>query len=316
MVIAHEEPLMARLIGLTGATGLIGKELLKSLLKNGDQVLVIGRNPEPQFRSGFDLPVQYVQWSNQSETPKFGSVQFDAFVHLAGEPIAGGRWTPAFKRKLQLSRIAATENLVHAINASQKKCKVFISASAVGIYGNRADEILTESSSLSADFLGQLCQDWETQAKKVTCRSVQLRFGVVLARQGGALEKLLPVFKKGLGGVLAKGDQYMSVIHVEDVVRVIQFALDRADLSGPVNAVCQESVTNREFTRVLADTLNVPAWFKVPTFALKLALGEQSRILTDSQRVRPAVLQSLGFEFKYASVESALRNILRGAYPR
>ena len=235
----------------------------------------------------------------------------DAVVNLAGEPIAQ-RWTPAAKKRIYDSRVEGTRRLVHALSAQSQRPGVLVCASAVGVYGSRGDEILTEKSSPGAGFLPHVVTDWEESAQTAEAlgiRVISLRFGMVLGR-GGALAKLLPLFRLGVGGRLGSGRQWMSWIHIDDAVSLILLALENAALRGAVNATAPHPVTNDEFTRRLAGALHRPAIFPAPAFALKLALGEMSEVLLDSQRVLPVAALATGFHFQYPELSVAFANIL------
>jgi uncharacterized protein len=272
-------------VAITGASGMIGKRLQKRLVD-------AGHVPQAIPRGG-------------------GVPTCDAIVNLAGEPIAQ-RWTEAAKKRIYDSRVQGTRLLVKAISMHSQRPGVFICASAVGIYGSRDDEILTENSAPGTGFLPDVVMDWEASgqaAEALGIRVVNLRFGVVLGR-GGALAKLLLPFRLGAGGRLGSGRQWMSWIHVDDVVNLILFAMENAALQGAINATAPRPVTNDEFTRILAAVLHRPAIFPVPVSVLKLALGEMSEVLLDSQRVLPAAAQAAGFRFQYLDVSAALENIL------
>ncbi len=235
----------------------------------------------------------------------------DALINLAGEPIAQ-RWTAAAKIRIHDSRVEGTRRLVNALATESHRPRVLVCASAVGIYGSRGDEILTEKSPVGSGFLPNVVKEWEEAARlaePLGIRVVSLRFGVVLGH-GGALGKLLLPFRLGAGGRLSSGRQWMSWIHVDDAVSLILFALDNPEFRGPVNATAPDPVTNDEFTRRLARALHRPAIFPVPAFALKLIFGEMSEVLLDSQRVLPAAAQAAGFTFRYTELSAALIHIL------
>jgi uncharacterized protein (TIGR01777 family) len=238
----------------------------------------------------------------------------DAVIHLAGEPIAQ-RWTEAAKKRIYDSRVEGTRQLVNGLSAQSNRPRVLVCASAVGIYGSRGDEILTEKSPPGAGFLPRVAIGWEESARTgeaLGIRVISLRFGMLLGH-GGALAKLLPPFRLGAGGRLGSGRQWMSWIHIDDAVSLILFAIENtagAALRGSVNATAPHPVTNDEFTRRLAAALHRPAIFPVPAFALKLAFGEMSEVLLDSQRVLPTAAQAAGFHFQYPELAAALENIL------
>jgi len=239
----------------------------------------------------------------------------DAVVNLAGAPIGDGRWTAERKGVLRSSRVESTRALVNALGKMNARPRVLVSASAIGIYGNRGDELLTEESRPGSDFLAGLTQEWEAEALKAEAlgiRVVLARFGIVLAREGGALAKIVMPFKIGAGGKLGPGQQWMSWVSLEDVVGILQLAIENASVRGAVNVVAPHSVRNEEFTKVLAKALHRPALFPAPAFALRLALGEMAdALLLSSQRVVPRALEKNGYRFLHADLPSALDTILR-----
>jgi uncharacterized protein (TIGR01777 family) len=275
-------------VAITGASGMIGKRLQQRLAEMGHTALAVPR---------------------EAVAPTC-----DAVINLAGEPIAQ-RWTEPAKKRIYDSRVAGTRRLVSALSTQSRRPRVLVCASAVGYYGSRGDEILTESSPPGSGFLPRLVTDWEQTARTAEAldiRVVSLRFGMVLGH-GGALAKLLPPFRLGAGGRLGSGRQWMSWIHIDDVVSLILFAMENAagvPLSGAVNATAPYAVTNDEFTRRLGAALRRPAICPIPVFALKLLFGEMSEVLLDSQRVLPATAQAAGFHFQYPDLSAALKNIL------
>ncbi len=238
----------------------------------------------------------------------------DAVVHLAGASIGEGRWTAARKKILRSSRVEATHHLVRALSKLRQPPKVLVSASATGYYGDRGDELLTESSAPGNDFLTRLAQDWEGAARgaeQFGLRTVILRFGVILSAQGGALPRMLTPFRMGVGGRLGSGKQWMSWLTREEAVGLVRYALETEELRGPVNAVAPNPVRNAEFTRVLARVLRRPALFPTPKLALRLVLGEMAdALLFSSQRVIPERLAKLGYSFRHPTLEGALRSVL------
>lgn len=301
---------------ITGSTGLVGKELGKKLVMSGHSLVVLVRNPN-KAKLNLPFPAEIYKWDGSSDMPPteaFNGVE--AVIHLAGESIASSRWTSNKKKKLSESRILSTRSITKAIKSSPS-VKTYISASAIGIYGNRGDEILKESDSHGGGFLSDLCKSWEQETENISgnVRVVNLRIGVVLSRQGGALQKLIPLFSLGLGGVIANGKQWMSWIHIEDLVGICQFALEDSATKGIYNAVAPRPVTNREFSNVLADSLGSSLFFPVPSLAMKIALGEMSTIVLSSQRVDSQKIESTGFNFTYPALKDALDEIcipLRG----
>jgi hypothetical protein len=272
-------------IAITGAKGLIGARLRERLTDAGHVALAVPRDAAPPT--------------------------CDALVHLAGEPVAQ-RWTEAAKKRIYESRVEGTRRLVSALSTQSSRPRVLVCASAVGYYGSRGDQILTEASSGGSDFLARVVVDWEDAAQSAEAlgiRVVRLRFGIVLGH-GGTLAKLLPLFRFGIGGRLGSGHQWMAWVHIDDVVDLIVFALNFAAIRGAVNATAPHPVTNEEFTEQLAIALHRPAILPVPAFALKLALGEMSEMVLASQRVLPTVAKSAGFRFQYPELRPALENLL------
>ncbi len=278
-------------IAITGASGFIGRGLAAQLRREGHTVRAI---------------------SMRGDLNRDSFVGCDAVVHLAGEPVAQ-RWTTAARRRIIDSRVNGTRAVVAAMTHLEHKPAVLVSASAVGYYGSRGAEILTESSPPSSDFLSEVAVAWEGEARaaeKLGVRVVTLRIGVVLGPAGGALARMLLPFRLGLGGRLGNGQQWMSWIHLEDLLALIQFALRTPRLSGAVNAVAPHPATNAEFTRALAHALHRPAIFPVPPFALKLLFGEMAEILLGGQRVLPEAAQREGFQFRYFDLAAALEDAL------
>ena len=236
----------------------------------------------------------------------------DAVVHLAGAPIAV-RWTARRKREVLESRVQGTRRIVEAIARQERAPRVLVCASAIGFYGDRGNEELTEESGPGSDFLAQVVREWEDAARAARVRSVQLRFGIVLSPHGGALAKMPPAFRMWVGGRLGSGAQWMSWIGLHDLVRAIRFAIDSDELSGPVNTVAPQPVTNTEFTATLGRVLRRPAVMPVPAMALHALFGEMAGLtMLVSQRVKPARLERAGFRFEYPSLEGALRHELSG----
>lgn len=236
----------------------------------------------------------------------------DAIVHLAGAPIAV-RWTARRKREMLESRVQGTRRIVEAIARQERAPRVLVCASAIGFYGDRGNEELTEESGPGSDFLAQVVREWEDAARAARVRSVQLRFGLVLSPHGGALAKMLPAFRLWVGGRLGSGAQWMSWIGLHDLVRAIRFAIDSNEMNGAVNAVAPQPVTNAEFTATLGRVLRRPAVMPVPAMALRALFGEMAGLtMLASQRVKPARLERAGFRFEYPALEGALRHELSG----
>ena len=297
---------------VTGSTGLVGTALVGALAREGHTVCRLLR-PESVVASGANEGFD-VAWNPATGELGGAAVGADAVVNLAGASIAGGRWTEKRKELLRTSRIDTTRALVNALAKMSARPRVLVSASAIGIYGNRSDEQLTEDSNPGTDFLAGLARAWEAEAMKAETlgiRVVLARFGIILAKHGGALAKMLLPFKLGAGGRLGSGKQWMSWITLEDVVGVIRFAIENGAIRGAVNVVAPNAVQNADFTKALASTLHRPALFPAPAFALRLALGEMAdALLLSSQRVVPQELQQLGYSFAFSELPAGLRAVL------
>ena len=295
---------------LSGASGLIGQALshsFKSQLDQGEvEIVRLVRSPAKDATQ--------ISWDPLTPLSPTAVAGFDAVIHLAGESVLG-RWTPAKKRAILDSRAQGTRTLASALAQTDSKPRVLISASAIGFYGNRGDEILREDSPSGQGFLPEVCREWESAthiASEAGVRTLNVRIGVVLSNKGGALPSMLKPFKLGLGGRIGSGQQWLSWIHIDDIVGGIRHAINTAELCGPVNLVAPNPVRNAEFTKILASTLHRPAFFPVPAFALHLALGRMAadEILLSSQRVEPQKLQSSGYNFLYRDLRAALENLI------
>ena len=296
---------------VTGATGLIGRNLCRALTDESHTVVAASRSPvKPQ---GLAVAEVY-QWDPQSgPLPQPALDGVDAVVNLAGEPIDARRWSDQQKRLIRDSRIVTTRNLVEGLRPVGRKPAVLVSGSAVGFYGDRGDEQLEETSPAGRGFMSEVCEEWEIEAARATelgVRVVQVRTGVVLSGEGGALQKMLAPFKLGLGGPLGSGKQWFPWIHIKDIVGIFRHAVLTATLAGPVNGVAPQPVTNGEFTRELARALHRPAFLPVPEMALRVLMGEMSAVLFGSQRVLPKAALASGYEFHYPLLESALAELL------
>ena len=252
------------------------------------------------------------RWVPDDEPPPESFDGCEAVFHLAGEPLAEGRWTASKKARIRDSRVIGTRNLVAGLRALDSRPPVLVSASAVGIYGSRGDESLNEQSPAATGFLGDVCRQWESEAmraKEFGMRVVTIRIGLVLGKEGGALAKLLPLFKLGAGGRLGNGRQWMPWIHVEDLTRLLVFAAENSSMHGPVNGTAPNPVSNRGFTRALGQAVRRPALFPAPAFGLRLILGEFAEVLLSSQRVVPKAAVDAGFQFRYSTIGSALSDL-------
>lgn len=299
-------------IMVTGATGLVGRHLVPLLTTQGHEVLRLSRRP-PQDAN--DLV-----WNpERRDLPPARLEGLDAVVHLAGENIASGRWTPALKERIRASRVEGTRLLCETLARLQQKPHTLVCASAIGFYGDRGADVMTEASPPGTGFLPEVCQAWEAAcepARAAGIRVVNLRIGVVLSPEGGALAKMLPPFRCGLGGVVGSGRQYLSWIAIDDVTGAILHCLQHTELSGPVNATAPHPVTNQEFTQTLGGVLRRPTVFPLPAFAAKLMMGEMAdELLLSSTRVEPHKLLQSGYVFRFPFLEAALRHLLGYAAP-
>jgi len=288
-----------------GASGLIGSALAQAFLSGGQEVhRLVRRSPQSANEIAWD-PMRPVAATLVSG--------FDAVIHLSGESIAG-RWTGAKKKRIRDSRVVSTENLARALALAAMKPSVFVAASAIGFYGDRGDEVLTEPSPGGEGFLSDVCREWEAAthaASAAGIRVVNLRTGMVLSRKGGALPQMLLPFRWGLGARIGSGRQWWSWIHMEDLVAAVSNTLENRDLRGALNTVSPNPVSNAEFTQTLAHLLGRPRIFAVPGFALRFALGEfATEGLLGSARVLPARLSQAGFRFRYPALETALENLV------
>jgi uncharacterized protein (TIGR01777 family) len=272
---------------IAGASGLIGTRLLAALHARGDEAVAL-----PRYGTA--------PWSVDG---------VDAVVNLAGASIAGKRWSPAYKKELLDSRVLPTRALVEAIVKAQKKPGVFVSASAVGFYGDGGDKLIDESAPPGSDFLSELALAWETEASKAPVRTVMPRTGIVLSPKGGALEKMAAPFKAFVGGPIGSGKQWLPWIHLQDEVAAILFCLDHDSMQGPVNLAAPGIVNMKDFAKSLGRALHRPSWAPVPAPALRLAVGEFAEALLSGQRAVPRKLESAGFKFQFPTLDQALANL-------
>lgn len=306
---------------VTGATGLIGRPLCAELLGMGHRVTALSRDPE-RARGLLGSTIAQAAWGvGADEEWRRTVAEADAVIHLAGESVAGRRWTPEFKEKIRTSRVETTRLLLDAIRAdgATQKPRTLVCASAVGYYGDRGDETVTETTEPGRGFLPEVCVQWEQEAAKareVGVRVALMRIGIVLA-QGGALEKMLHPFplpfnpwKLGLGGPLGSGRQWMPWVHLDDVIGLFAWAVGEPRLNGPCNVASPSPVSNAEFARAIGRALHRPALFPVPGFALKALVGEFAENLLTGQKVLPAVAQRLGYRFRFTDLDVALKSLL------
>jgi uncharacterized protein (TIGR01777 family) len=295
-------------IAVSGSTGLVGSEVVTALSAAGHEVVRLVRHPTAPGEKS-------VRWDpEKGEVDAAGLEGLDAVVHLAGENIASGRWTPAKKASIRDSRVKGTRLLSVALAGLARPPKTLVCASAVGYYGDRGADVLTEESPPGAGYLPEVCRDWEAAteaAGRMGIRVVALRIGVVLSPGGGALSRMLPPFRLGLGGVIGNGRQYVSWVALDDLAGIVLHVLTREDLRGPVNAVAPVPVTNRELTDALGNVLSRPTLLPVPAFALRLALGEMAdALLLASARVVPRRLEETGYRFRFPELSVALHHLL------
>ncbi|MGH7152029.1 MAG: TIGR01777 family oxidoreductase [Planctomycetota bacterium] len=295
----------------TGATGFIGRALLRRL--EGPVVLT----RDPAGAKGALGGAAVLGWQPDiTPAPAEALRGVEVVFHLAGESVASGRWNAAKKARIRDSRVLGTRNLVTGIERSKERPRVLVSASAVGYYGSRGEEELDEGSAPGDDFLAKACRDWEAEAAKARALGVRVvlaRIGVVLGKGGGALARMLPPFRLGLGGPLGSGRQWFPWIHLDDVVGLLLHAAERGEVDGALNVVAPQPATNREFTRALAAALRRPAILPVPAFALRLALGEFAGVLLGSQKARPRAAERTGYRFRHPSLAGALQDLVSGS---
>tara|TARA_R110002094_G_scaffold102759_2_gene102421 strand:+ start:2092 stop:3027 length:936 start_codon:yes stop_codon:yes gene_type:complete len=307
-------------IAITGSTGLVGKALVPALQDAGHRVVRLVRcetiTPERSTEDPERSPEESAQWQPTTGAIDLDALgEIDAVIHLAGENVAGGRWTAARKQRIADSRGPTTEKLCKTLAGMARPPQVMVSASGISIYGDRGDEQLDENSTLATqpDFLAEVAKQWELGTQPLASdktRIVNMRIGIVLTDNGGALARMLLPFRLGIGGRLGNGKHWMSWISLHDLVRVILRSLIDDELRGPINVVAPTPVSNREFTRTLGKVLRRPTVLPVPAFMLRLLLGELTDVLLGSQRARPCRLLAAGFEFAHADLETALRSSL------
>ena len=295
---------------ITGASGLIGTALQKSFEEKGYEMLLASRSEPKSERD--------IQWNADAGFADEDLLRLeglDAVIHLAGESISALRWTDEKKKAIRDSRVHGTRTMIEAFARLEKKPKVFISASAIGFYGDRGDEEMTETSSVGDTFLSEVSKEWESESRRAEdmgIRTVLLRNGIVLSKDGGALATMMTPFKLGVGGVVGSGKQWMSWVSLDDAVGIVNYALENENLRGAVNVVSPNPVTNEEFTKTLGEVLYRPTFLPLPEFAVNLVFGEMGdALLIDSTRVVPKRLLDSGFKFRYPEIKSALENAVK-----
>ncbi|PHM46126.1 epimerase [Xenorhabdus mauleonii] len=294
---------------ITGGTGLIGHRLTCQLLSISHSITILSRSPQKVYSLFSDLVECWTTLNDQHDLNNF-----DAVINLAGEPILDKRWTPKQKEEICQSRWHITEQLSKLINASETPPAVFISGSAVGYYGDQGQAVITEDDSPHDEFTHQLCKRWEQlalQAQSDKTRVCLLRTGIVLAKEGGALQKMLPLFRLGLGGAIGDGKQYMPWIHIDDMVNGIYYLLVSTELNGPFNMTSPYPVHNEQFSAILAKVLHRPCIFRIPAFVLKAMMGEAATLVLSGQQAIPKKLEEAGFGFRYFRLEEALQDAVK-----
>ena len=298
---------------VTGATGLIGKKLIQALLDRNDEVVIFSRDIK-KAKSIFPNVKQIIEWDyHHPEKWKSNLENSDAVVHLAGLNLFAKRWNDEFKKSIIESRQVSTMNLADAIKSCDKKPEVFISASGIGYYGDCGETVLNENSAKGNDFLADVCEVWENESVNVEesgVRSVQIRTGLVLSTEDGALKQMLPPFKFFIGGYLGNGKQWASWLHIDDIVEIYLHAIDNSSLTGSLNATAPNPIRMKEFAQTLARVLHRPSLFPVPKFILRLVVGEASEVVLASQRIDVKKLVESGYKFKFEILEDALRDLL------
>jgi len=292
---------------ITGGSGFIGCQLVPALLTHGYDVTILTRNPE-KTALHFNHTVHAIKQLDDAGV-------FDVVINLAGQGITDKRWTQDIKKQLRDSRIITTQKLIHYLQAASKKPELLISGSAIGYYGNQGEKLIDEQMIGDSSFSSKLCFDWEHEAQQTEAsgiRSCYLRTGIVLGKNGGALSKMLPAFKLGLGGSMGNGRQWMSWIHIDDLVGIILHVINNKNIKGAINGTAPNPVTNKEFSSTLARVLNRPAFLTMPAFMLKLMLGEMAQeLLLSGQHVIPKKILDAGYNFQYAELEGALQEVVK-----
>ena len=296
---------------VTGGTGFVGRSFIEDSKES--YIAAVSRNQSKAKQTLGSNVSEVISWDPLAAPFDGSDVHFDKVVNLMGEPIAEGRWSAAKKKRIHDSRILGTRNLVDGLLATGKPPSVFVSASAIGIYGDTGEAVVDESHSVDSIFAASVCEAWEEEANRLTShgtRVVCLRIAIVLGDGGGAIEKMLPIFKLGLGGKLGSGNQWLSWVHVDDVIGMINWALADPNVTGPVNVTAPNPVRNAEFTRTLAQAVNRPAFLPAPKFAMRLFFGEFANSLFFSQRITPKVALEQGYEFKYPNLAEAIADVV------
>ncbi|KXH81976.1 TIGR01777 family oxidoreductase [Sporosarcina sp. HYO08] len=295
-------------IVIAGGSGFIGQKLTKFLVNEGHTIMILTRFAKQSSRN-----ITYVQWLCEGASPEKELTNVDVFINLAGVSINDGRWDAKHQQQIYNSRMTATDELLRIIDALPHKPSVFVNASAIGIYPASKQAVYTETSTeVANDFLGKTVFDWENKAKQVETygtRTVLMRFGVVLGKEGGALPLMVLPYKLFAGGTVGEGDQWVSWIHVEDVIQAISFVIENDNIRGPVNVTAPIALQMKEFGKTIGAVLHRPHWMPVPSFAMKLALGQKSALVLEGQHVVPGVLLESGFKFHFPTLHTALKDL-------
>jgi len=303
---------MKRIV-ITGATGLIGKQLVNALINRGDSLTIFSRNTE-KAKSIFPSAKEIVEWDyRKPEKWKSKLEDSDAVIHLAGINLFSKRWNDEFKKSIIESRQLSTKNLVDALKSCKNNPNIFISASGIGYYGDCGEKVLDEESPKGNDFLSDVCDVWESESRNISgygIRNVQIRTGLVLSTEDGALKQMLPPFKFFIGGYLGNGKQWASWLHIDDIVEIYLHAIDNSSLTGSLNATAPNPIRMKEFAQTLARVLHRPSLFPVPKFILRLVVGEASEVVLASQRIDVKKLVESGYKFKFEILEDALKDLL------
>lgn len=298
-------------IAITGATGLIGKSISKRLIERGDEVVVISRSAKAA-KQVVPNAAEYLEWNYKSSTENLKLDGVDAIVNLAGENVMGKRWSAEHKKNVLKSRVNTTRKLVDLISQVERKPQVFVSASAVGIYGDQEFPV-DENTTPADDFLAKVVKNWEAETKlidKLGIRRVNIRIGIVLDKNEGALSPMLKQFKFFLGGTIGKGKQWFPWIHIEDIVEIFLFAIDNHNVIGAVNGTAPNPVRMKNFSKTLGKVLQRPSFFTVPEFALRMLLGEGAQAVLSGANVKSEKIINLGYKFRYENLEKALKSLL------
>ncbi|WP_246943058.1 TIGR01777 family oxidoreductase [Bacillus pinisoli] len=298
-------------IAITGGTGFVGKALTKSFLQGGHNVYILSRSQHSSSKDG----IQYVKWLTEDSQPENELNDIDVFINLAGESLNSGRWTAERKQRIVSSRISATREVIRILQNMNKKPSVLINASAIGYYGTSLEKEFTESNKIPGqDFLAQTVASWEQEAQaaeELGVRTVYTRFGIILDQQEGALPKMVLPYKLFAGGTVGSGAQWMSWVHIDDVVGMIQYAIKNENIKGPFNVVSSNPVTMKKFGQHIGHVMKRPHFLPAPSFALKLLLGEMSVLVLEGQKVVPQKAEDSGYQFHYKYLDEALTNILK-----